>query len=610
MAIYIQKNKFILYLSFLLILFFVFFIFNSNIEEDREIKQYCPIVLIYNPDLYSKYGYILKVYEQTLKEEGINFKVISCYEFLKLPILNVKGVIFPDSINQNLPPDFYFLANKLLKKGVNIFLSYDVGIKDKNMKYLKNSIFTNILGINYITYYDKKDFAFLTDNIKFINPDFISFPLYKLDDNLTVVKYKYPAASYYVANVEVKDRNYIEIAKSEKYNLPIIVLKKKYEGFIYYVNSPVGYLKAYSDDLILRTNINTFLYKVCKVSGISNLEYGIPTLIMNYHIDSNVDWKSIEFLYSNNYFRKNMRISFHITAGDFLYKEGDKLGFDACGNGKKYVELLKNYGEIGSHGGWAHNFFSYSLIYNPENKYDFIKKYIIKNNQCLEQIIGYKVVEYSAPNGVHPQPVNTKVLEELGMVCYYYTGDLGSQPNLTFFNGKKVSDKVLAFPVVPYRSIVSLGEMKKNYIPAEKVKKFLIYLVDYIIESKTVRLYYTHPYDIMCYPNEYLSFLDYIENKIKYNQIQFQTMKDYTDFFFRFLNTTFDIKSLNNRLVIELYNPESLKGICFKLSKSELKNITKSTKNYLKTKGIFIKEDEYYWYFIVMKDCRYMVFSL
>jgi hypothetical protein len=56
-------------------------------------------------------------------------------------------------------------------------------------------------------------------------------------------------------------------------------------------------------------------------------------------------------MYNNNLLRKGIKGSFHITAGDFRDKEGDNLGFDAQNKGRKYVELLKGFGEIGSHGG-------------------------------------------------------------------------------------------------------------------------------------------------------------------------------------------------------------------------------------------------------------------
>ena len=58
-----------------------------------------------------------------------------------------------------------------------------------------------------------------------------------------------------------------------------------------------------------------------------------------------------------------------------------------------------------------------------------IQEYMDKNSKCIESVAGGKIKEYSAPVGVHPQPDATNALQNLGIVAYYYTGDMGSAPN-------------------------------------------------------------------------------------------------------------------------------------------------------------------------------------
>jgi hypothetical protein len=70
------------------------------------------------------------------------------------------------------------------------------------------------------------------------------------------------------------------------------------------------------------------------------------------------------------YIRKDIEYSFHITTGDFRGKPGDNFGFDACGKGRKYVEMIISYGTIGSHGGWAHNWFSNGIFEGRISKKD------------------------------------------------------------------------------------------------------------------------------------------------------------------------------------------------------------------------------------------------
>ncbi|MCS6955949.1 MAG: hypothetical protein NZM44_06305 [Candidatus Calescibacterium sp.] len=568
-------------------------------------------MILYNPDFYRTYGYSLLSFEQSLREEGVNFKTVSIYRILNNQSIvfdnkNLEGIILPDRVNQYIPYDFYFIVQKLLKRGVNVFISYDVGIKNRAGKYLSSCVFSDILGLNYATYEKYGNRAYLLDQVEILEPKFLGFPECRLDNGI-IVGYKYPIKKYYVSNVEIKDDDYRELSRTKIYGLPFIVLKKYYDGSIYYVNTPLGYLKANSDDLILRINLKTFLYKVCKVNHILNLCNGIPTIILNYHVDANSDWKAIEFMYNNAYLRGNIKSSFHITAGDFRDKEGDRLGFDAFGKGREYVKILSRYGEVGSHGGWAHNYFSNMILYESD-KIDlrtFIKEHIEKNNKCLKDIVGYNIVEYSAPNGVYPQPISTRILEKLGMICYYYVGDMGSQPNLTFYENIMVSDKVLAFPIMPYKTIVSLGEMKKNRISSLKIKNFLKYLVDYVIQNNTVRLYYTHPYDVLVYPREYYYFIDYIDNLVSNSILQTQTMREYTEFFFRFLRTEYDLKNMSEKFIIELNNPISLNGITLRIQRDELKDFYVND-NYCNKKGVDIKYKDDYFYFIVKKNVKYL----
>jgi hypothetical protein len=612
---------------FIISYLFYHFIY-KKIDKDKKLINFInsqkTILIIYNKDYYLKYKYILDAYNIVLKEEGFNFTNIPIdfllrnFNFLNLE--NINAIIFPDQINQYLPYDTLTFIKIYLENGGNIFISYNVGIKNIENKYLKDSLFSDILGINYITYNKYKEKSFLLDYIKILDPNFINFPISKLSDDKKIIsKYKYGKAKYYLLNIEYKDNNifknkdYKILAISEIYKVPFIVIKKYKKGNIYYVNTPLGYLKANSDDLMLRSNLITFLKKICNIIHISKLPYNKPVLILNYHIDANVDHKSIDYMLKNNLLDKDIRASFHITAGDFRDKEGDNLGFDALNKGKKYVEILKNYGEIGSHGGWAHNYFSYYILYNPNdpNLDKFIKKYIKENNEALEKIVGYKIVEYSAPNGVYPQPMNTKILEELGMICYYYTGDMGSCPNLTFFNNQKVSNKVLAFPVFPYKSIVSLGEMKKNNIPNIEVRNFLKYIIDYIIDSENVILYYTHPYDIFYYLDEFKFFITYLKNKIKEDKIQTMTMKEYTEFYFKFTKTEYNYTILDNKVLFEIYNPQDLKGISIIIPKNySNKNFTKFNINYLNKKNIKLNEKSTYYELVFINSSKYSKLSI
>ncbi|MFN3995276.1 MAG: polysaccharide deacetylase family protein, partial [bacterium] len=334
-----------------------------------------------------------------------------------------------------------------------------------------------------------------------------------------------------------------------------------------FVNLPLGYLKAYSDDLILRTFLRSFLFKIISIPHLANTPSAKGGIIINWHIDANSDWISIPNMIKNKYLKENLEFSNHITAGEFRDTPGDNLGFDACGKGKKYVEMILKYGEIGSHGGWAHNYFSYGILDGKINQQQ-IEYYILKNNQCLQSITGKEIKEYSAPNGVHPQPIKTQILEKLGIIAYYYTGDTGSSPNRTFFDGKMVSKNVIAFPICNYKESASLFEMYKNKKSEEEVEKFLLDLLDYTKNERVVRLFYSHPYDIPHYPYAIKNFINKAEKLQENGYIKVKSMKYFAEFLLRFLQTKYTFKIKNNILEAEVHNPLGLQEITLAIPKN------------------------------------------
>jgi len=319
------------------------------------------------------------------------------------------------------------------------------------------------VGVNYITFATHGERAYGIGYIKFNSrraSDFFQVPPGKITGSILLSGYTYGKLSYPIARTEFlesihQEDIFAEVITAEEDKYPAIVLKRYGRGNILYVNLPLGYLKAYSDDLPLRAFMRTFLFRVAKIPHLVNTNQGKGGLVINWHIDSNAEWAEIPAAIKNSVLNHNLHYSIHITAGDFRDEKGDGLGFDACGKGKDSVRLFLPFGTIGSHGGWAHNWFSNNLEKGnlPAND---LELYINKNKTCLESITGYPLLEYSAPNAVHPQPTATESLATLGFTCYYYTGDSGSGPNRTFFAGKMVSAHVIAFPMLSLERSASL----------------------------------------------------------------------------------------------------------------------------------------------------------
>jgi hypothetical protein len=567
-----------------------------SLEWDKDIE-----VLV----VYGKKSYQVDAFESVLEEEGIPHRLVDVKTLLSVDPKRLAkhkpAVIIPDGTLQHIHPSAVEWFKDYLSYGGSLLISQDAGIKNHAGAYLKSAIFSPLLGINYILYDKLRADSFSEGYVKVVDGDLEITPG-KIDKQQRLITgYMYRELTYPYAKTEDDGFDGKTLAfvvnKKDSDEYKALVWEKYKEGYIFYSSLPLGHLKANSDDMVLRSILRYFLFKLVKIPHLVNTPKGKGGLVINWHIDANPDWKSIPMMLEKGYIRKVFEYSFHITAGDFRDEPGDNLGFDACGKGRKYVEMIIPYGTIGSHGGWAHNWFSNRILeerFSEKNIY----KYIEKNNQCLESITGYKIREYSAPNGVHPQPETTKILEKLGVVAYYYTGDSGSSPNRTFIDGKMVSSKVIAFPITPYGVTASLYEMHKKGVSEEEVYKFLVSLADFCIKTRQIKLFYSHPYDIPLYPNAILRAIDYWESKEKDGLLEVHSMSYFADFLLRFLKTEYSFRKKGNELVVRLKNPEGLKDI-----EIAIPNYYGKVLSFPKEVA-FLAQDEHFYYFYIKENAK------
>ncbi len=566
-----------------------------SISREQEIK----VILVYTSTSAKNYSHILKAYGSVLEEEGIPYDVLSSHLLLSLKAEEVvkfhPAIIFPDGAARYLPPEFDTWTKDYCQKGGNVIVVYDPGTISVKRAFLKKAIFAQITGINYITYDFKGEGAYTVGNIKFVNEEYselFQVPYGKTAEGLLLGGYAYGKLEYPIAcNMQLPtlhpDDVYATAMTKDGREYPALVLRDYEKGKVLYVNLPLGHLKCFSDDLPLRVILRTFLKKIVRLPHLHNTHSGKGGLVINWHIDSSIDWTSIGTMLNEGYLRKDIKYSLHITAGDFRDKPGDGLGFDACGKGEPYLRLIKDYGVLGSHGGWGHNWFSWNVekgTFAREEIFEYIKK----NKACLESLVDYPIVEYAAPNGTHPQPVTTEVLDELGFLAYYYTGDTGSSPNRTFFNGQKISDSIIAFPILTFGKAASFYEMQRYGYSEDDVKKWLQKTVDYVVANRTVRLVYSHPYDIPEYTEAIKSFLDYANQKRNEGSLHIDTMTSFASFLLTFLQTDYQFKIREKQLIISLANPEGLEGITIALPKEGYK------KPHIQNLSIEECEDYYY----------------
>lgn len=511
---------------------------------------------------------VLAVYEQILKEEGFPYRVVWPAELTGYAPGELKGryqaIVAPEVINSRMTQETAdILSSYVSDQGGAVLFSLDPATLVTSGEQQPMPLLVDLLGVKYnlpsadgrISTYS--GCLYFTDKEKGqewgITPG-------KLDKDNAYSTYSYGKLKFdhtRAVNVNAQVAAFDRIEGAE---VPVFT-EKYYDsgGSAVYANVPLAKCKLRSDDLLPRSVLRTFLIHQAKTPRLVNSPNGMGGFVFNLHICSGAYFRPLTVMLMQGLFNSDMKMSIHITAGPDTYKLGDNMGFYAENEyrGRPILEVLQNYGEIGSHGGWAHNLFAYNLQYLPRDKAFQLLEW---NSQALEAVTGKKVVEYSAPGGNHPFWVNNK-LEEMGVNSYYYAGDSGSSPSHPRMYDSYASQNLWAFPITPYRQYASLEEMERGRVPEEEVRQWIEELIDFSAKEKVIRMVYTHPSDTrFC-----MEAIRALEEKALAEQsagrIKVAPMSQFADYLNRYSKTTWEIKKADGDYSIELENPEGLKDI-------------------------------------------------
>ncbi len=269
------------------------------------------------------------------------------------------------------------------------------------------------------------------------------------------------------------------------------------KGAVLFVNLPLTSLVESTDGLPLHALLKYFAQHVLALPCLLAVPDGVGGLVLNWHVDSNAAIQSLQEVSTWPMARQGP-YSIDITAGPDDYRAGDHEGFDLPGNpvSRELVrELVRSGDEVGSHGGWMHDYFSAHVDKDPP---ETMEKYLALNEAALEEVTGKPVVEYSAPNGNQPEWV-TRWLEAHGFIAYYFTGDTGMAPTQAYRDGHADGENIWAFPIVHLDRAASFEEMQRLKEPLSTVGSWLDSLTDFVVSHRQVRLAYFHPPGILPY---------------------------------------------------------------------------------------------------------------
>lgn len=483
-------------------------------------------------------------------EEGFHLQPIHDSEFLNpLSSVHAVGVVLPDQIHRSANDVLIGELTRYVRSGGNLMVVYDACTWDLNGRFPPgDSRLSELVGVQYALYdlyrTETMEPAQVTGTTAAMRelgiPPGSFAPVdaagrlarwqavsdrEAADARSAFATYLYGAVDYPVFRTS-GDFDGTVLLKSKR-GLAA-GYRQEESGQVLFVNIPLGYLASRTDGLLLHSFLHFFAFHMLNLPYMASVPDGVGGLVFNWHIDARNSLKPLKILADEGVFDRG-RFSIHFTAGPDVDAFGDHKGLDVLHDPEvqKWIHyLVARKDEIGSHGGWIHNYFGYHL--NDDNAAEF-QKYLEMNKDALEQISGTRVTEYSAPVGNHPAWV-THWLEKHGIIAYYFTGDAGLGPTRVYRNGERDSPDIWAFPILHMGKEASLEEMGFDDVAIPAVREWLLAVTDYTVRHHTARLVYAHPYGAEKFFPTLRAWLDNADVLQKQGRFRWYTMTDLAEF--------------------------------------------------------------------------------
>lgn len=479
------------------------------------------------------------------------------------------AIVVPDRINRFVSEDAANVLDAYAREGGVVAIVGDAGTDLSNGRFADRAELAGLAGVEYLRFrlLGKKSFGH--SGIRFISARTAyewHVPPGKLAGGSLLSSYAYGALTYPLPATRADAGTRVDATSVLG---PALTERRDGSGEVFYVALGLGYLRSIGDSFPMNMVMRHVIFDVAAAPHLVASPGGRGAIILNWHIDSNAEWKGIPNFVAHGLLRHDIRYDFDITAGPDFARIGDGLGFDACGRGRSYVEALEPYGTIGSHGGWMHNWFARNVEAGRLDEAQ-MRALIALNDRCLDSLTHHAVLDYAAPDGAHPWQM-TDAIASLGIRAYYYTGDTGAPPELAFSGGKLVSNRAWAFPIMPNGSTASLAEMSRAGVPPSDVEAWLSSTLDQAERDRSIYLMYSHIYDLQRHP-QYIAplaaFLDRLEREQRSGRASATTMVAASTFLSRFVQTRASFVRGSGGVLVRLSNPDGLQEIAFALPRS------------------------------------------
>jgi hypothetical protein len=342
-------------------------------------------------------------------------------------------------------------------------------------------------------------------------------------------------------------------------------------GQVLFVNLPLTQLKVRTDGLLLHSFLQYYAERVVGTPQLSPMPQGRGAVVMNWHIDDRKALPALDRAAEMGAFRQGP-YSIHFTAGPDVNENGDGKGMALASNpqAQDWVRRLGAAGhEIGSHGGWIHNWFGSRA---DQLDREVAASLIERNSALLLEVGGKAVREYSAPVGNHPA-WTTAWLRKRGLRSYYFTGNTGMAPTRSYQDGLRPLPDIWSYPVLNFGIHASFEEAKADQMPETEVAAWLTDVNRFCADHRTLRLVYFHPIGLVMYPQAFQRWLENGKELADQGRLRWMTMARYSDFANQRLRTRWTLTDSSQSASVpsqqlEAHHPQSLDGMTWLLPRS------------------------------------------
>ncbi|ACX52104.1 polysaccharide deacetylase [Ammonifex degensii KC4] len=491
---------------------------------------------------------VLSAYATVLEEEGFAYEVLARQELAKWSpeVLRQKygALILLEGVNSDLSTSEVEVLSHYVKRGGQLLAVYDAG--------LHQPAFCELIGVRLQNLPYDGYWSFGSPG----RARFWGFTPGKYDGRGFVTGYGYGRLKYRHLRATATTAS---VLAWDGRNPVVTVRRCESGGAVVYVNVPLAWHKRRTDDLPLRAVLTTFLTSYARLPHLVNAPEGKGTLVVNLHVCSSAWASSLARLVEEGLIDQRLPYSLHITAGPDCRRPGDGLGFHAERPDRaELVRKVAARASIGSHGGWAHDYFAYHLVNTPSEK---AKEYLERNFTCLQSITGKPVREYSAPGGNNP-PWVVRWLAKHGVVAFYSPGNGGSAPQWPWLDDRPLEGRLWEFPVTPCGRWACLEELSRHHVPLDEVKGWIDELTTFCAQRRVVRTIYTHA-AAYPYAHQVLRHLhDRLLELSQEGKLRVATMEEVAEFLNRRALTTWRVnRQGRDGYQVELANPEGLNGL-------------------------------------------------